>query len=193
VIGRARARVVGLAATAACWTGSAPVTSPGTAASAEPPRRDRAAARAQPTWRPAPERAQPAIASRDPIIVARELAAQLRSNAQVAQAFVAGPIVVLDLDTASLTTECDVAAWASAQRFGQLLADPARPAVHCRPTTEHFTCSQFGGGSMLIMELADPARWRIISVIAGNYTTGRHALSMKLSQLRAQIDAAACP
>jgi hypothetical protein len=183
--------VVACVTFAACWTGpERPVLSAG---SAEPPARGEAAARAQPTWRPSPERAQPPVTSRDPLVVARELAVQLRSSPQVAQALVAGPIVVLDLDAASLTTECDSAAWASAQRFGQLLSDPTRPPVHCRPTTERYTCSQFGGGSMLIMELSDPDQWRIVSVIVGNYTTGRHALSMKLSQLRAQIDGAACP
>jgi hypothetical protein len=191
---RGLAVTIALGATAACWTGhDRPVASAGR--DEEAAREPADADRGQPAWRPSPERPQTAAApSGDPIAVARELATQLRANGtQLVPAFVAGPIVVLDLDAGSLTTECDSAAWASAQRFGQLLSDPARPVVHCRPTTERYTCSQFGGGSMLIMEVADPDQWRIVSAIVGNYTTGRQTLSMKLSQLRAQIDAAACP
>ena len=106
--------------------------------------------------------------------------------------YVSGPMVVLDLDTGTLTTECDGAAVNAALGYGLLFEDPKRPAPHCRGT-DRYTCSQFVPQQTLIIEFADPDAWRIVSVVVGNFRTGRTTMSQKMGQMRQQVAAAACP
>lgn len=130
---------------------------------------------------------------RTPEQIAQQLATDLRaSGPQLLASFIAGPIVVLDLDAGTLTTECDAAAAAGAQVWGSMLSDPARPRAHCRGGSS-FTCSQFATQQILIIELADPDQWRITSVIVGNFRTGRTTMSSKMGQMRSQIANATCP
>lgn len=131
--------------------------------------------------------------ARTPVDVARDLAVDLRSNgASSLTSFVAGPVVVLDLDAGTLSTVCDAAAIAAANTWGQSFADPSRPHPSCRPGAS-FTCTQFSSQQMLIVELADPDAWRIVSVIVGSFRNGRHALHSKMSQMRSLIATASCP
>ena len=106
--------------------------------------------------------------------------------------YVAGPVVVLDLDTGTLTVECDSAAASLASNWGLLLTDPKRPTPYCRGS-QSYTCSQFASPEILIVELADPDNWRIVSVIVGNFRTARSTLNTKMSQMRSMISAATCP
>jgi hypothetical protein len=130
---------------------------------------------------------------RTPDQIARELAATLRTTGtQVMTTYVSGPMVVLDLDAGTLTTECDSAAATAALSYGVLFEDPKRPAPHCRGT-DKVTCSQFASQQTLIVEFADPDAWRIVSVIVGNFRTGRTTMSQKMGQMRQQIASAACP
>lgn len=179
-----------LACVAACWTGSSDPT--------PPPLRPEPIAAAKPKtarWRKSPPRAhveQPAR-ERSPSQIAGDLARELRSSGTLSmQSFIAGPIVVLDLDSGSVSTLCDLAAVAGAQTWGAMFADPARSAPHCRASTS-YTCTQFSHQSMLIVELAEPDAWRIVSVIVGNYRAQRATLHSQMSQLRAQVSTATCP
>ncbi len=126
--------------------------------------------------------------------IARDLADEMRrSGIPTLSSFVAGPIVVLDLDAGTISTVCGAAAHVQAQTWGRMLSDQARHPPTCRPSTASYTCSQFAASQILIIELADPDHWQIVSVIVGNYRTGRAALSGKMSQMHAQVATATCP
>lgn len=190
-------RCATLLAVTACWSeGPKPATPP-------PPKEPLgcvpessvcAAVERRPRWRPGSPGVQKAPQEkRPPDQIARELASTLRaSGSQVMTTYVAGPMVVLDLDAGTLTTECDSAATTAALSYGVLFEDPTRPTPHCR-ATDKFTCSQFASQQTLIVEFADPDSWRIVSVIVGNFRTGRTTMSQKMGLMRQQIATAACP
>ena len=188
---RASVVVALLTVVAACWkdgpgpapaplrpepTGPAPAPKPG------------------PRWRPSVNvDAPPPDPKRTPEQIARQLSDELRANGgPLLASFVAGPVVVLDIDAGTLTTECDAAAITGAHTWGAMLKDPARPFPHCRGLAS-FTCSQYATQQILLIELADPDQWRIVSVIVGNMRTGRTMMSSKIAQMRSQIATAACP
>ena len=138
---------------------------------------------------------EPEVPTRTPEQIAQGLAVELRSNGIMAMpSFVAGPAVVLDIDAGSLGVLCDAAAANAAQVWGQMFADPSRASPRCRRSpSDSYTCSQFGGQKILIVELADPDAWRIVSVIVGNMGSGRSTMSTKMSQMRSLINTATCP
>lgn len=185
-----RASVVAAAVTlvAACWTAG-----PGPA---PPPLRPEPTGTApHPIWRRGRQAATPPASDpmRTPAQIAQQLAKDLRaSGAQLLTSYIAGPVVVLDLDAGSLTVECDAAAVAGAQAWGQMLADGSRPTPTCRGVAT-FSCTQFSPQQVLIVELADPDQWRIVSVIVGNLRNGRMTMGPKIGQMRALLASAACP
>jgi len=148
----------------------------------------------KPRWRQSAAVApKPPDPTRTPDQLAQQLSAELRSNGgQLMPSYVAGPVVVLDLDAGTLSVACDAAAVNGAQAWGMMFSDPARPSPHCRGS-QSFTCSQFATQQILIVEFADPDQWRIVSVIVGNFRTGRSTMNSKIGQLRSQIATAACP
>lgn len=178
---------------AACWR-----EGPGPA---PPPLRpevtpDPDAARRSSGWRPsnsAETTPQPGTPAQSPVEIGQQLAIELRANGgQLMPSYVAGPIVVLDLDKGSLTVECDATAINAANAWGLMFVDPARPRPHCRGTGS-YTCTQFATQQVLMVEFEDPDAWRIVSVIVGNFRSGRSTMSAKIGQMRAQIATAACP
>lgn len=175
----------------ACWRdGPGPAPPPAPPVPVAEAEADRPKSR----WRPSQAVAHkpPPDPTRTREEIAKDLQATVRTNAQVLQSYVAGPIVVLDLDAGTLTTECDASALNGAQQWGQLLADPKRPTPHCRGA-HAYTCTQFATQQILIVEFDEPDQWRIVSVIVGNYRNGRATMNAKIGQMRAQIGSAACP
>lgn len=125
--------------------------------------------------------------------VARELADQLRLHGDALMpGYVAGPIVVLDIDAGTVMTLCDQTAIASAQRWGQMLTDRARAAPACRGTSSQV-CTQMSPTEILMIDLVDPDAWRIVSVIVGNHRKNRAALHANLATLRGHLATATCP
>jgi hypothetical protein len=179
-----------LAVVASCWReGTGPAPAPVRPEPAKP-----AKAAARPRWRQsAAVEPKPPEPKRSPEEVGRQLAGELRANGdQILASYVAGPVVVLDLDTGNLTVECDAAAATLATGWGMLLTDPKRPAPYCRGS-QAFTCAQFSSPQVLIVELADPDNWRIVSVIVGNFRSARSTYNTKLSQMRTMVSTATCP
>ncbi len=189
---RAGFTVLALLVLAGCWKdgpGPAPAPLRPEPTSPEPEKKS------GPRWRQSTNVAvgPPADQPRTTEQIAHQLAVELHtSGATLLPSYVAGPIVVLDLDTGALTTECGSAASTGAQTWGAMLNGPARPLAHCRGG-QTITCHQFSMPQILIVEFADPDQWRIVSVIVGNFRTGRTAMSSKMSQMRSQIANAACP
>jgi len=181
-------RDVALAAVllAGCWRD-------GPGAAPPPLRPETAAAPPRPRWRHGRQGTVAARSERTQQDIAASLAQQLRAGAPPLAAFVAGPIVVLDLDANTLTTVCDAAAIAGAQQWGALLAAPGRTAPFCRPTGQGYLCTQLTPQSLVVLELADPDQWRIVSVVVGNLRTGRAAMTSRSGQFRNQIATATCP
>lgn len=182
-----------LAVVASCWR-----EGPGPA---PPPLRPEAAAGAAPAapkprsrWRQSAAVApKPPDPTRTPVEIGRQLAADLRANGdQLLPTYVAGPLVVLDLDAGTLTVECDSAAATLAANWGLDLSDPKRTPPYCRGG-QSYTCTQFAMQQILMLELAEPDNWRLVSAVVGNYRNGRSTMASKISQMRAMISTAACP
>jgi hypothetical protein len=192
---RADFAVLAFAAISGCWREAPAPTRPAPKRAEPEHGRTSSRHRPLPRWRQTArtEQTLPPDPARSPYEIAQLLATDLRASAtQLLPSYVAGPVVVLDLDAAALTTECDAAAVTGAQQWGAMLSDPARPRAHCRGG-QSFTCSQFASNQILIIELADPDQWRIVSVIIGNFRTGRTTMNAKMGLMRSQIANATCP
>jgi hypothetical protein len=185
-------RLVAIAPLAACWSGGetavAPAPPTATAVAAKPIRHAR-------RIRPAPP---PQLTAADQ---AAQLAAELRQQGPTAlPGYLAGPVVVLDIDTGTISTLCDTAATAEAQNWGQLLVDPHRPELHCNPGATGATgltvsCWQTDyRGPLIAVDLENQNGWRVISVMIGTLS---HASTSTFrgahQQFQAQIKTASCP
>ncbi len=122
------------------------------------------------------------------------MATNLRaSGAADLPTYVAGPLVVLDVDTGAIDVHCGVAATQVAQGLGAKLADPSRTEPHCRPSGASFTCAQFGRAKdFVIIDLEDPDQPHLTSAIIGSWPPTRR-LGSQMSQLKAQVATATCP
>jgi len=129
------------------------------------------------------------------------LAAQLRvSGARDLMAWVADPLVVLDLDAGTFATVCGSAAQLAAWSFGARLADPARPVPRCEihVPTQRRTCWQVEPGpitttpfdELLVVQLGTTASPRLVSAVTGHISSRNLALVDQLEQYAAN---AACP
>jgi hypothetical protein len=126
--------------------------------------------------------------------LADAVAAKLRTNgATELPTLVAGPLVVLDVDSGALSVHCAAAALQVAQDLGAKLADQARPMPRCWATTTSFSCMQLGRGSdFLILELEDLDQPHLTSAIVGAFPP-KQRLGSQMAQLKAQAATATCP
>jgi hypothetical protein len=167
---------------AGCWT--KPVAPPASTptAIAEAPRRE--------TTSEAPSRPR-----YDPSPPDDALTTQLRLGGGALATYVHGPIVVLDLDTASFVVHCGQNALIAAQEWGNRYADPMRqpPACVVHPSGAR-ECIQFGASRTHAMEvltlgITGGAQPRLASAIIGSDPKGFQLQR----ELDAQIAAAKCP
>jgi hypothetical protein len=173
---------------AACWTGE-PAPSPPMQPTAAPPQhRWRTVSRPAPPDAPGPPTPQQAATS---------LAQRLRSTgASDLPTYVWGPVVVLDLDTGTVSVLCGNLALQAARDWGTKLADPARPKPTCmaaRPGQLELTCVQIGSAhDVVYVTLDDPDQPHLSSAIVGAWQSSSRLGSL-IGQLKAQTPTASCP
>jgi hypothetical protein len=169
---------------AGCWTKPAPHAPAVTPKLVdEQPRREAAPSDAHPGPR------------YDPAPPDDALTTQLRLGGGALATYVLGPIVVLDLDTASFVVHCGQNALLVAQEWGDRYADPTRRpprcVVHPSGTREciQFAASKTHAMEVLTLAFTAGAQPRLASAIIGSDPNGFRLQR----ELDAQIAAATCP
>jgi hypothetical protein len=114
-----------------------------------------------------------------------DLVAALRDHGPaVVASWIAGPIVLADLDAGTVVTLCGVDAQDAARRWGQQLADSTLPAPGCvaREAERGFVCAQDLGGN----------HWpRLRGAVVGNTSTPQ--LVDLLNRFQSAADRPVCP